>query len=201
MTVFTSSKGTQEKWLKDDYFYKRDFFGGEAEAEFLVSEFLKSCGIKDYIPYEKVGSDLCRSQNFIPEGGSFVTMFRLLQQRGYTESDIEQIAKKQPQEQYNFLKKELAEIGFSEAELDSIFARLFEIDRLTLNVDRHWNNFGIIFSKDEPECLRGGTRPGRHTVPSTAQGYSSGDISGCRPSLRASRRRIGRRPSPWPRWR
>ena len=45
MTVFTSSKGTQEKWLKDDYFYKRDFFGGEAEAEFLVSEFLKSCGI------------------------------------------------------------------------------------------------------------------------------------------------------------
>ena len=48
MTVFTSSKGTQEKWLKDDYFYKRDFFGGEAEAEFLVSEFLKSCGIEDY---------------------------------------------------------------------------------------------------------------------------------------------------------
>lgn len=53
MTVFTSSKGTQEKWLKDDYFYKRDFFGGEAEAEFLVSEFLKSCGIEDYVPYEK----------------------------------------------------------------------------------------------------------------------------------------------------
>ena len=27
MTVFsTSSKGTQEKWLKDDYFYKREFF-------------------------------------------------------------------------------------------------------------------------------------------------------------------------------
>ena len=58
MTVFTSSKGTQEKWLKDDYFYKRDFFGGEAEAEFLVSEFLKSCGIKDYIPYEKVEASL-----------------------------------------------------------------------------------------------------------------------------------------------
>ena len=73
--------------------------------------------------------------------------------KGYTESDIEQIAKKQPQEQYNFLKKELAEIGFSEAELDSIFARLFEIDRLTLNVDRHWNNFGIIFPKDEPPYL------------------------------------------------
>ena len=53
----------------------------------------------------------------------------------------------------NFLKKVLAEIGFSEAELDSIFARLFEIDRLTLNVDRHWNNFGIIFSKDEPPYL------------------------------------------------
>ena len=32
--------------------------------------------------------------------------------------------------------------------------------------------------EDEPECLRGSTRPGRHTVPGTAQGYSSGDISG-----------------------
>ena len=106
MTVFTSSKGTQEKWLKDDYFYKRDFFGGEAEAEFLVSEFLKSCGIEDYVPYEKVGSDLCRSQNFIPEGGSFVTMFRLLQQRGYTESDIESSsASEKPISANSFFKK------------------------------------------------------------------------------------------------
>ena len=52
-------------------------------------------------------------------------MFRLLQQRGYTESDIEQISQEATfKRQYNFLKKELAEIGFSEAELDSIFARL-----------------------------------------------------------------------------
>ena len=97
MTVFTSSKGTQEKWLKDDYFYKRDFFGGEAEAEFLVYEFLKSCGIEDYVPYEKVGSDLCRSQNFIPEGGSFFTMFRLLQQRVWQISNQAQLLKNQSQ--------------------------------------------------------------------------------------------------------
>ena len=50
--------------------------------------------------------------------------------------------------------------------------------------------------KDEPECLRGGTRPGRHTVPSTAQGYSSGDISGydkrIHPCFHALHRRLCR---------
>ena len=50
--------------------------------------------------------------------------------------------------------------------------------------------------KDEPECLRGGTRPGRHTVPSTAQGYSTGDISGydkrIHPCFHALHRRLCR---------
>ena len=34
MTVFTSSKGTQEKWLKDDYFYKRDFLVEKLKLSF-----------------------------------------------------------------------------------------------------------------------------------------------------------------------
>ena len=50
--------------------------------------------------------------------------------------------------------------------------------------------------EDEPECLRGGTRPGRHTVPSTAQGYSTGDISGydkrIHPCFHALHRRLCR---------
>lgn len=144
MVRYTSSKGTQEKWEKDNYYYKRDFFGGEAEAEFLVSEFLKSCGITDYVAYEKLGPDLCRSENFIPENGTFITVFRYLQQKGYTEVTIEEISKKSAEDQYRFLKGQLLDLGFSAEELDFEFGRLFEIDRLTLNVDRHWNNIGII---------------------------------------------------------
>ena len=38
MTVFTSSKGTQEKWLKEDYFYKRDFFGVGLKIMYLTKK-------------------------------------------------------------------------------------------------------------------------------------------------------------------
>lgn len=148
MPIYTSSKGTQEKWKKDDYFYKRDSFGGEAEAEYLVSQFLEACAISDYVSYEKIGPDLCRSKSFIPKEGRFLTMYRYLQQQGFSEREIEVHSKGLPEVQYEFLKAQLQKLGFTNEYLDYEFGRLFEIDRLTLNVDRHWNNFGIIFPKN-----------------------------------------------------
>lgn len=153
MADFTSSKGSQDKWQKGNYFYKRDYFGGEAEAEFLVSEFFRQCGIKDYVAYEKVGPDLCRSKNFIPEDGTFITMYRLLQQSGVSDRSIEATGKLPAAEQYLFLKHHLQSCGFSDDVIDHEFARLFEIDRLTLNVDRHFNNFGVLFVGGKPKKL------------------------------------------------
>ena len=80
----SSSKGTQDKWLDSGFYFKRDRYGGEAEAEYLVSVFLSYQNFTDFVNYEKVSTDVCKSLNFIPEGGSFITFYRLLQQKGYT---------------------------------------------------------------------------------------------------------------------
>lgn len=144
MSKVSSSKGTQLKWFSGGYFYKRDRFGGEAEAEFLVSKFLSYQGFPDFVSYEKVSEDVCRSRNFIPKGGKFVTFYRFLQQKGFSEEKINKIGSLSAESQYRFILEQLQSIGFSYEYLSYTFSRLFEIDMLTLNVDRHWNNFGIL---------------------------------------------------------
>lgn len=148
MVKLTSSKGTQEKWIEQGYYYKRDFFGGEAEAEYLVSEFLKACGQSDVVMYEKVADDCCRAKDFVPSGAKFLTMFRYLQNLGYSEMAIEQIVKQDAEKQLRFLIDNLVQGGVGYEEVERSFARMFEIDKLSLNVDRHWNNFGIVFPEN-----------------------------------------------------
>lgn len=140
----SSSKGTQDKWSDGGFYFKRDRYGGEAEAEYLVSVFLSYQNFNDFVRYEKVSSDVCKSPNFIPNGGSFITFYRLLQQKGYTDEKINQIGSLQPKQQLDFIYSILSELGFSKDYLEYTFSRLFAIDSLVLNVDRHWNNFGII---------------------------------------------------------
>ena len=140
----SSSKGTQDKWSDGDFYFKRDRYAGEAEAEYLVSVFLSYQNFSDFVRYEKVSSDVCKSHNFIPAGGSFITFYRLLQQKGYTDEKINQIGSLQPKQQLDFIYSILLELGFSKNYLNYTFSRLFAIDSLVLNVDRHWNNFGIL---------------------------------------------------------
>lgn len=140
----SSSKGTQDKWSDGEFYFKRDRYGGEAEAEYLVSVFLFYQNFDDFIRYEKVSEDICKSPNFIPNGGSFITFYRLLQQKGYTDEKINQLGSLQPKQQLDFIYSILLELGFSKDYLNYTFSRLFAMDSLVLNVDRHWNNFGII---------------------------------------------------------
>ena len=140
----SSSKGTQDKWFDSGFYFKRDRYGGEAEAEYLVSVFLFYQNFTDFVNYEKVSTDVCKSRNFIPEGGSFITFYRLLQQKGYTDEKINKVGSLQPKQQLDFIYSILLELGFNKNYLNYTFSRLFAIDSLVLNVDRHWNNFGII---------------------------------------------------------
>lgn len=145
MVNFTrTSKGYQRKWVKDGYWYKEDNWGGEAEVEWLVSEFLKACGEQGYLSYELVNPYTCRSSDFV-QGGEFVTFMRLLTKLGYTEKDLKPIYRGSPRERLDFIFEVLrAEYGFTDAYLVREFSRMFELDRLILNTDRHWHNFGIL---------------------------------------------------------
>lgn len=145
MVKLTSSKGTQEKWYRDGFFYKRDNYGGEEEAEFLVSQLLLLQSFDDFVYYEKVDRDLCRSRDFVSIGGSFITFYRYLQSRGMSDVEINRVGSLSAENQYSFIVSQLMELGFTKSYLDYTFSRLFEIDMLVLNVDRHWNNFGLLY--------------------------------------------------------
>lgn len=63
-----TSKGSQPKAFHGGYIYKQNFVGDEAECEFLISQFLKSSGIKKFVEYEKVNDTVCRSKDFTKKG-------------------------------------------------------------------------------------------------------------------------------------
>ena len=50
----TSSKGNQEKWLEDGYWYKLDQFGYEALAEVMTSKLLEFSNIEKGTPFKFV---------------------------------------------------------------------------------------------------------------------------------------------------
>lgn len=70
-TKSASSKGNQQKWLVNDFWYKADHMGYEGLCEVVVSELLKKSNITDFAEYfsikiEFAGRKLngCYSKNF-----------------------------------------------------------------------------------------------------------------------------------------
>ena len=65
-----TSEGTQIKYRKDGFWYKKDNRGHEGRAEYLVSKFMEFTSLKtsEYVTYEEGtinGSSGCRSRNFL----------------------------------------------------------------------------------------------------------------------------------------
>lgn len=148
-----SSKGMQEKWFEDGYWYKTDYFGGEAETEYLVAQFLKAAQIDGFIDYELVNPYTCRSKDFAPFPTQFITFYRLCKYKNISDEEINRISRLAAGEQLDFIFKVLSEEGFLREFLELKFAQLFEIDRLVLNNDRHWNNFGILRTGETSRLL------------------------------------------------
>lgn len=85
----SSSKGNQSKWKIGDNFIKQDFLGHESIAE-VISSRLASC-IKDfnYVEYNLCSIiykgiqyyDCCISKNFLKEGSTLYSLYRLFEMR------------------------------------------------------------------------------------------------------------------------
>lgn len=146
-----SSEGTQVKFRKDNFWYKKDSQGNEGLAEYLASGVLRYSNLKknEFVEYEMGminGKGGCRSRNFLPNGWSVITFYRLY---------------------YNEFGKNLAEViaGFDSMEerieyvirfikqscgLDvrDYLKKTITLDMLILNEDRHLNNLAVIFAED-----------------------------------------------------
>lgn len=47
-----SSKGNQLKWVKDNVWYKADYLGYEALAEYVISALLEKTNVSDFVKYD-----------------------------------------------------------------------------------------------------------------------------------------------------
>ncbi len=142
-----TSEGTQIKYKKDGYWYKKDSRGHEGRAEYLVSRLLDftTLGKEEYIQYEEgMINDCsgCRSRNFLEDGAELITFYRLY---------------------YNAMGKNLAQVIAAMDRMEDrieyviefirqscgldirIYLRkILTLDMIVLNEDRHLNNLALV---------------------------------------------------------
>lgn len=146
-----TSDGTQLKFFKDGYWYKGDNEGCEGEVEYLVSKLLTFSTLKpkEYVVYEqgKINGKLgCRSKTFLSPTQSFVTLERL-------HGNVTGVPLFEKIKEFNGIEGKAAYvIGFCKQtvglDLTDYFRKVFTLDYIVLNEDRHFHNLGIIMNAD-----------------------------------------------------
>lgn len=142
-----TSDGTQLKFYKDGYWYKEDNEGCEGEVEYFVSNLLtfSNLNAEEYVVYEQGkinGRSGCRSKTFLKAEESFITLERLHQnvtgiplfERIKRMNGIKESA----QYVIDFFKQTVG------LDLTYYFKKVFTLDYIVLNEDRHFHNLGII---------------------------------------------------------
>lgn len=144
-----TSDGTQDKYFKDDLWFKLDRYGGEGLAETTASLILKESGLPanqfvEYKPCLINGKNGCYSKNFLGQDESFITLYRLY--KNVTGRDLATVCSKMDYDDaieyvLNFVKEQ------TRLDLHEYLANTFCLDMLILNEDRHFNNLGIIYNE------------------------------------------------------
>lgn len=148
-SIGCSSLGVENKYYKDDYWYKQDISGYEGLSEEVCSMILRYSNVKDYIEYEACtinGKSGCRSRNFLKEGESVVTFKRLYEVAcgGDLMNDVYTI--RNVEERIRFVIDFIKE--YTEVDCTDYLRNILSFDMLTLNTDRHFHNLALIRTKD-----------------------------------------------------
>ncbi len=142
-----TSEGTQIKYYKDGYWYKLDNRGSEGLSEYLVSKLLTFSNLEEseYVLYEQGiinGKAGCRSRNFLKGDEELVTLYRLYMNE-YGQNLAEVTSKMDTMEERIAY---VTDFVWESCDIDitSYFSRVFTLDALVLNEDRHFNNLALI---------------------------------------------------------
>lgn len=153
----TSSKGNQEKWFDKDTgkWYKLDRFGYEALTETVISKLLSKSNIESDTPFSFARYEMerlnvhgrertgCRSESFLKDGQSIITLSRLFSQHLGTSLKDKLEGLDSDKKRVRYLAEATAELtGLKE--FPQYLTLLFEVDALFLNDDRHLNNIAVI---------------------------------------------------------
>lgn len=145
-----SSEGTQVKFFSDGKWFKQDLNGYEGETEYIVSCLLSCSNISDYVTYERCminGKSGCVSENFLRENETFITFERLhFSYTGQHMLDVVMIYS-DIRERIEYVKKFIKKN--TNLDISACLSKIFSVDALTLNYDRHFNNLGIIYDSEK----------------------------------------------------
>lgn len=146
-----TSEGTQVKYFKDDYWYKKDNRGREGLAEYLVSRLLtfSSLDSSEYVLYEQGtinGISGCRSKNFLVNGENLVTFYRLYYNEFGKDLSVVLSEINQMEERIEYVLRFIEEsCGVN---VRDYLGKTFMLDMITLNEDRHLNNLALLFAEN-----------------------------------------------------
>lgn len=147
----STSKGTQEKYCCNDYFYKINKVGNEGFTEFLVSEILKRSNwhLEDFVTYEYCsinGSLDCKSYSFLPDGVEFITMNKLYSAlTGNPDLGVKLQTLGDAKERLDFILSIVKEYGISRKDFRQYLKHIVQLDLLILNIDRYVHNYGVLY--------------------------------------------------------
>lgn len=148
----TQALGTQNKFFKDNYWYKYNCLGAEGLAEQMVSDFISCTNLAefaDYVPYLQCrinGKNGCVSRHFLSEREQLVTFAQAY--RNVTGEELADDIRLLPD------AKARAEylIAFFQTHAkvdiaDYLYANV-ALDYLIRNPDRHFDNLALILQAD-----------------------------------------------------
>lgn len=149
-----NSKGNQLKFKKGNIWYKVDCLGYEGLSESICSNILKCSNVENFVIYEPEqiiydGRTLkgCRSENFIFRNAALITASRLFR-TVYNQGVEDYINSTKTNERVKrFISGFSKATNISEAEIGKYLTQIAELDALTLNDDRHFNNIAVIYSE------------------------------------------------------
>lgn len=156
--VISSSRGSQIKFYKDNYWYKIDESGPEGTAEYLTTIVLKHSNLapSKYVSYELCDIDYggkiqkgCRSKNFLHDKGIFISYDRIYNSMTGRNLSEDIIPLSDPKERIDFVCDVVKD--FTDLDSHEQISRILTLDMLTLNTDRHFHNIGVIMDTQTGE--------------------------------------------------
>lgn len=156
-----SPKGNQTKWSEGGLFYKKDLFSGEALSEYLSSLILESsnCPVP-FITYRISEMGVCCSPSYSPRF-SMIPFSKLLDLYLREQQYKERVVRKggslfnywynkfwlrySAKDRIDFVVYLFGRYGVSRNDSIKYLTVMVELDTLILNIDRHFNNFGIMW--------------------------------------------------------
>lgn len=151
LSLNSTSKGNQTKWVTEGCYVKADSLGYESVAEVMTSVLLHYIKDMTFAPYYfcfiQEGRQVyegCYSESFVAKGDNLISLYRILSLVYPSPNKI--LQSKSSREKLDLILKTVRDV--LGVDISTYLQQLFCLDAIILNEDRHLNN--ICFLNGEP---------------------------------------------------